>query len=292
MPLADLAHRVARVSRRRAQGISYRRKPSFDRPISQACTFEQVQSPGYKDWCERLRVPPATHRKLWEWCYIMQSLQVAGMIQPGRRGLGFGVGVEPLTPYLAAQGCTILATDLPASASASVPWSETGQHAALLADLNRDGLCPDDEFHARVQFEAVDMNAIPDTFRDFDFAWSSCAMEHLGDLQAGMTFLERQLQCLKPGGVSVHTTEYNVSSNDATLVDGHSVLYRRRDLEDLVVRMRDAGHDMRITFAAGNAPEDLHVDSVPFTNLHLRVHTEGFVHTSFGLIIRRGHRTA
>ena len=70
------------------------------------------------------------------------------------------------------------------------------------------------------------------------------------------------------------------------------MLYRRRDLEDLVVRMRDAGHEMRITFAAGNAPEDLHVDSVPFTNLHLRVHTEGFVHTSFGLIIRRGHRTA
>ena len=96
----------------------------------------------------------------------------------------------------------------------------------------------------------------------------------------------------QPGGFTVHTTEFNVSSNDETLVDGHTVLYRRRDLEDLVMHMRAAGHEMRITFASGSAPEDLHVDSVPYTNLHLRVFTEGFVHTSFGLIIRRGHRAA
>jgi len=292
VPLADLASRVARVSRRRAQGISYRRRPTFDRPISQACTFEQVRADGYQAWCRRLGVPPNTHRKVWEWCYIMQALQVAGMIQPGRRGLGFGVGVEPITPYLAAQGCSILATDLPASAEGSVAWNDTGQHAARLADLNREGVCPADDFAARVEFRAVDMNAIPDDFTGFDFAWSSCAMEHLGSLQAGVDFLERQLRCVKPGGFTVHTTEFNMSSNEETLVDGHTVLYRRRDLEDLVMHMRAAGHEMRITFASGSAPEDLHVDSVPYTNLHLRVFTEGFVHTSFGLIIRRGHRAA
>ena len=67
-----------------------------------------MQSAGYKDWCERLRVPPATHRKLWEWCYIMQSLQVAGMIRPGRRGIGFGVGVEPLTPSQIAKAMALV----------------------------------------------------------------------------------------------------------------------------------------------------------------------------------------
>jgi hypothetical protein len=292
VPLADLAHRVARASRRRAHGISYRRRPSFDRPISQGCTFEQVQAAGYQEWCRRLQVPPMTHRKLWEWCYILQALQVAGMVEPGRKGLGFGVGVEPITPYLAAKGCSILATDLPATASAADSWSETGQHAARVADLNCNGLCPDDEFRARVQFDAMDMNAVRADLEGFDFAWSSCAMEHLGDLQAGLSFLERQLDCLKPGGVSVHTTEFNLSSNDETLEDGHTVLYRRRDLEDLVLRMRANGHDMRITFASGDAPEDLHVESEPFTTLHLRVLTDGFVHTSFGLIIRRGQRAA
>jgi hypothetical protein len=290
--LVDLAQRVTRASRRRAHGISYRRRPSFDRPISQACTFEQVRSTGYREWCRRIGIEPLTHRKIWEWCYILRALERAGAIAPGRRGLGFGVGVEPITPYLAAQGCTILATDLPAGAREAESWSETGQHAARLADLNRDGLCPDDAFRARVTFEPMDMNAVRTDLRDFDFAWSSCAMEHLGDLDAGMTFLDRQLACLRPGGVSVHTTEFNVASDDDTLATGHTVLYRRRDLEALVLRMRARGHDMRITFATGDAPEDLHVESEPFTTLHLRVNTEGFVHTSFGLIIRRGHRTA
>jgi SAM-dependent methyltransferase len=292
VPLADLAQRVARANRRRANGISYRRPPQFRRPISQPCTFEQVRSPEYRAWCERLGIPSLTHRKLWEWCYILQALTVAGMAGPRRRGVGFGVGNEPITAYLAAQGCALLATDLPSTASAAVGWSATGQHASRLADLNAAGLCDDDQFRARVDFREMDMNAIADGVEGFDFAWSSCAMEHLGDLDAGLRFLDRQLRCLVPGGVGVHTTEFNVSSDDATIERGHTVLYRRCDLEALVEHMRAAGHDMRITFATGAAPEDLHVDTEPFTEVHLRTATEGFAHTSFGLVIRRGPRPA
>ena len=112
-------------------------------------------------------------------------------------------------------------------------------------------------------------------------------MEHLGDLDAGLRFFHRQLACLRPGGVGVHTTEYNVASNHRTVTAGHTVLYRRRDIEELVAAVQAAGHDMRATFALGSTPADRHVDTTPWTNIHLKVAADGHVLTSFGLVVRR-----
>lgn len=255
--------------------------------ISQACTYEQLVSPEYQSWCRRLGLPPLVHRKLWEWCYALEVLEEARMMQAGRRGLGFGVGTEPITAVLAQAGCEVVATDLPGNADAADGWRATDQHAGSLDDVASTQLCDPEVFAQRVSFRAVDMNAIPDDLREFDFTWSSCAMEHLGSLEAGLTFFERQLDCLRPGGVGVHTTEFNVASDDETIDHGHTVLYRRRDLEALVYRMRAAGHRMRITFATGTAPEDLHVDMEPFSNTHVRTSTDGLAHTSFGLVVRK-----
>ena len=41
------------------------------------------------------------------------------------------------------------------------------------------------------------------------------------------------LRFLRPGGIAIHTTEFNVSSNDNTVADGDTVIYRKRDIEDL-----------------------------------------------------------
>jgi hypothetical protein len=283
----QFAQRVTRALHRRLDGISYRRVPSFTHPVSQGCTYAQMRSPEYRRWCEVLRIPDVAHRKLWEWCYILQVLTRAGMAAPGRRGVGFGVGIEPVTAFLAGRGCTVLATDLPTEAAVAAGWTATNQHATRLEDLDANQLCPPEDFRARVSFAEMDMNAIPADLGGFDFAWSSCALEHLGDLDAGLRFFDRAIECLVPGGVGVHTTEYNVSSDDATMEAGHSVLYRRRDLEALVRRTRAKGHDMRITFALGDAPQDLHVDLAPYSDVHIRTKSEGFVHTSFGLIVRR-----
>ena len=134
------------------------------------------------------------------------------------------------------------------------------------------------------------MREIPDDLRSFDFVWSSCAMEHLGSLDAGLEFFERQLACMRPGGVGVHTTEYNVDPFGPTLSDGLTVLYQRPQLEALVHAMRRQGHRMKITFRTGAQPEDLHVDTPPFTNTHIRTQTLGCTHTSFGLVVQRSRR--
>ena len=263
------------------------RAPSFAAPISQACSYAQIGDPAYARWCETLAMPHLCHRKQWEWCYIAQALACAGLNEPGRRGLGFGVGTEPIVAYLASKGAAIVATDLAADASAAQRWAETGQHAAAIDELNRDGLCPEEQFCELVTFRPVDMNRVPDDLVDFDFSWSSCALEHLGDLDAGIDFFLRQIDCLRPGGVGVHTTEYNVSSNSATVSKGHTVLYRRRDIEALAREVARRGHSIDVTFGLGGAPEDRHIDREPYSNTHLKIESGGHVVTSFGLIVTK-----
>ncbi|MBV5337004.1 MAG: hypothetical protein J0653_03215, partial [Deltaproteobacteria bacterium] len=72
-----------------------------------------------------------------------------------------------------------------------------------------------------------------------DFCWSSCSLEHLGSIKAGLDFIKASLKTLKVGGVAVHTTEYNVSSDEATIDNNPTlVLFRRCDIQGLVEELR------------------------------------------------------
>ena len=226
------------------------------------------------------------HRKMWEWLFICQALAERDMLRPGRHGVGFGVGNEPLVALFAAQGCTILATDLSVEEAAAAGWTDTGQeYSGGLDGLNQYGLCPPEDFARLVSYRAVNMTALPDDLGRFDFSWSSCAFEHLGSLEAGLDFVERQMACLRPGGVAVHTTEFNVSSDTDTVATGGTVLYRRRDIEDLVERVRRAGCAVTCDLVEGDAPQDRHVDVPPFSDVHLRTELGQFVTTSLALVI-------
>jgi hypothetical protein len=211
------------------------------------------------------------------------------MLQPGMTGLGFGVGKEPLVALCASYGCDVVATDQPRELAEASGWTDsTIEWTGGLAGLNDDGLCSPELFDRHVRYRDVDMHSIPSDLRNFDFTWSSCALEHLGSLGAGADFLLSQMDCLKPDGLAVHTTEYTVSSNDVTLEEGPTVLYRRRDIEAIVKRLRRAGHAIDVDYAEGSTPEDLHVDTAPFTNVHLRTSLGEYVTTSLALVIEKG----
>lgn len=263
-------------------------EPSFGRPMSQTCTYHQMCHPAYHEWCRRFKEPWHVHRKLWEWCYIGQVFEVAGVLVPGARGLGFGVGTEPLASYLASRGCTVVATDLPAQDAKHEKWTENDEHAADLAALNPRGLCTDEQLATLISFRPVDMTDVPDDLDGFDFVWSSCAFEHLGSLDAGLDFVRASLRCLRPGGVATHTTEYNVSSNDETVSTGDTVAYRRRDIEDLVAQLQAEGHSVACTFALGAEPPDRHVDAPPWSEPHLKIPLGPYVITSFGIAVTKG----
>lgn len=261
-----------------------------------ACTQQQLQSAVFRQWADRMKVVPfQLHRKIWEWCYIAQALEERGMFQkPGCRGLGFAVGQEPLTALFAGFGCEIVATDLDESGARQGGWVDTQQHAASVDVLNPKGLCPPDLFRQRVQFRIVDMRKLPADLRDFDFVWSSCSIEHLGSTRAGARFMLEMTRCLRPGGVAVHTTEYNVSSNRTTLSRGRDVIFRKRDLELMKSLIESLGHQVApFDFSTGEQPADLHVDEPPYThNPHLKLRYGPYVTTSLGIIVTAGEQPA
>ena len=113
----------------------------------------------------------------------------------------------------------------------------------------------------------------------------------IGSLEAGLQFVINSVErCLRPGGIAVHTTELNMSSDDHTLDSGPTVLYRRRDLIGIVDALRDRGHDVQPFRPAPDAHVlDFHVDVPPFAHdPHLKLEVGGFVTTSAGIVVRRG----
>ncbi|HYF08593.1 MAG TPA: class I SAM-dependent methyltransferase, partial [Acetobacteraceae bacterium] len=263
--------------------------PSLAAPVSQLCTHEQFLEPAYARWCAEIGQAPDRHRKQWEFCYILSVLESAGMLRDGARGLGFGTGREPLPSVFAQRGMTILATDAPATIAADHGWSSTGQHSAAAPELHHAHIVPHTRFLERVTWREVDMNAIPrDLDAGFDFCWSACSLEHLGSIGQGLDFVANSLRCLRPGGLAVHTTEFNLTSNDITLEHPQLVLFRRADIERLMLRLLREGHEVwPLNLHPGFGEVDEVVDAPPFGRPHLKVALAPYVATSIGLVVRR-----
>lgn len=259
-------------------------------PYSTLCRQECFEQDYFSYWTQKLGQRLRYHRKLWEYVFICQVLWERGMLRPGAKGLGFGVGREPLVAFFASQDCQITATDVAPKAALKYGWSNSAQHATGVEALRFPSLCPDEQLDRNVAFRVCDMNDVSTDLTDFDFCWSACALEHLGSIENGLRFVERIVDCLKPGGWAVHTTEFNTSSNDLTVSEGATVLFRRRDFEALAARLRAKGHFVApFDFTPGLAAVDRYIDVPPFrAEPHLRLAIEGYATTSFGIIVQRG----
>jgi hypothetical protein len=149
------------------------------------------------------------------------------------------------------------------------------------------------------------MNNISPHLKDFDFCWSSCCFEHLGNLDKGIEFVINSVeQTLKVGGIACHTTEFNLSSNEDTVEEGETVIYRKKDIEKLISILQDRGHKVStIKIAKDLYPADFYVDLPPYNNStdffyvdippykcspHLKLQLSDYVATSIGLVIERG----
>lgn len=237
--------------------------------------------------------PVVYHRKQWEFVYICQALYERGLLIAGKRGVGFGVGTECLPAVFASYGCEILATDLSGEDATNEGWKQTAQNMDVddLKALNKYGLCEEEKFFNLVRTRNVDMNDIPVDIEGYDFCWSACALEHLGSIQHGLDFIENSLRVLKQGGVAVHTTEFNLSSEGKTFESPIYSLYRRCDIENLVNRLEANGHSVEpLDFHKGTSVLDNFIDLPPYSSkdMHLRLELQGFPCTSIGLIIRKG----
>ena len=257
---------------------------------SQICTADQFKTEEYQFWVDEMKENHRFHRKQWEFVYILKALYERGMLMPGKRGVGFGVGQEPLPAIMAKYGVDVLATDLAPSQAEKAGWLKSGQYLDSLEKLNDRGICDQLVFKDRVRWEYADMNAIPPEWRmQFDFVWSSCALEHTGSLESGLEFIVNSMDLLKSGGVAVHTTEFNLSSNESTIETGGSVIYRKKDIGKLVDTLRKKGYIIDINFYFDDQDElDRHIDAPPYSDdKHIRLNLENYVSTSIGLIIQK-----
>lgn len=258
---------------------------------SKLCNEQDFKTEWFKNCCAKLKEPFKYHRKLWEYCYIYQALLERGLLQPGKKGLGFAVGKEPLTAAFASHGCQITSTDLEFEKAQAQGWTSSNQHCNSLADLNERGICEPHLFDSLVTFQYLDMNKVDNKiFNGFDFTWSSCAFEHCGSIDLGKKFIINQMTCLKPGGTAIHTTEYNLFSDEKTFETGPIVLFRKQDFEWMVDKLHALGHSISIDYTVGKGEIESIAAKPTDTDYHLRLQFGGYITTSIGLIITKSSK--
>lgn len=253
-------------------------------------------------WLKEIKSPLAFHRKLWELAYVLQALHEADVLRDGARGLGFGCGQEPLPSYFASRGVDVLVTDLQTERAQSLGWTDSRQHTSAARSAFHPHLVDEATFDRLVKHRFVDMNDITGDLQGFDFCWSVCSFEHLGSIKQGLAFLENSLETVRPGGVSVHTTEFNCLNDEVTVDNWPTVLFQRRHFEEIADRLRAKGHEVApLDFDIGDGPMDRFIDIPPYIHdwspelvarwgrdsNHLKLSIDGFASTCFGLIIKR-----
>ena len=268
---------------------------------SKACTQADMDADWVAHWAGRLGIAVIYHRKIWEYCYLLQALHEHGHLKEGVRGIGFGCGEEPIPSFLAALGCRVTMTDLAPSEAADKGWVTTNQHTSSLEKGHHQHLVARETFLERVSLEYVDMNAIPATLAGYDFCWSLCCLEHLGSIKKGLDFIENSLATLRPGGLAVHTTEFNFLNDAETIDNWATVLFQKRHFEEISERLTAKGHKVaRLNFDIGASPMDRFIDLPPYEHdlsgaalrwangtQHLKLMLDGFASTCFGIIVTK-----
>ncbi len=268
---------------------------------SKASTQQDLESDWAAYWLDQLRTKVIYHRKLWEFAYVLQALWENDKIKAGRRGIGFGCGTEPIPSYLTSKGVEVTITDLPPNSEEYKKWHDTEQHTTNIKKSHHSGLVDSDTFERLAALRYVDMNDIPQDITGYDFCWSICALEHVGSIKKGLDFIENSLNTLVPGGVAVHTTEYNFANDDRTIDNWVTVLFQRKHFQEIHDRLTLKGHRVAaLDFSVGSNPLDRFIDLPPYSHEnneflakqwpaapHLKLTIDGFASTCFGMLITK-----
>ena len=119
-----------------------------------------------------------------------------------------------------------------------------------------------------------------------------------------MDFIENSLRTLKPGGLAVHTTEYNYTNEVESLDHWPTVFFQDKHFEQLAEKLKGKGYEVAdLSFDIGNKPLDRYIDIPPYSegegwitkanwgnvnqHAHLKLSVDGFPCTSFGMIINK-----
>ena len=256
--------------------------PSMEKPVSQLCTAAQCEEPAFKEILQAMAMLPRLHRGVWQHVYVVSVLATLGCIAPGRSALGLGVRRERIPALLASRGVAVVAI--------ADPGRVPDQEARGGLHLFHPEVVHLEDFEALAHYHEADLrDPRADLGAGYDAVWSCALAQHMGSVERVLGFLERSLDVLKPGGVAVHTFDFNISSDDQTVDRADFAIPRRRDMEALALRLKRAGHEMLpLNLHPGHDTADGVVDVPPYGLPHLKIEVGEHVVTSLGLAIRKG----
>ena len=169
---------------------------------------------------------PRFHRKQWESAKIFETLAESGYLNRETTGLSLGSGTEHVLYVIARHVKKLWATDLYMAHSA---WDNARtDNPELFVTSQAPFPLP---AHC-LSVKTMDMRSIDFPDETFDFAYSSCAIEHIGDYQDFVRHLHEVSRVLKPHGTYVCTTELTYS--EATIQQRGNYIFSRHFLEELV----------------------------------------------------------
>lgn len=252
-----------------------------------------------------IKEPIRFHRKQWEIVYIIQMIKNKGFLTSNHIGITFGSGIGIDIKAIANQGCKLIVTDLNELEAKELGWVDTNQHSKNIELFKDDRFNNYEYLNNLILDNNVDMNNIPLKYLEgqYDFATSCCALEHLGNLQNGLNFIINSIQCVKIGGIVVHTTEFNLNSlNDnydgSTMEHKLTSVYRKQDFDWLKAKIITLGHKIYdFDYSTSNGLYDKYIDIPPYhgndNNAHLRLElSDGLIKfpaTCIGIVIERLH---
>lgn len=179
-------------------------------PLWRVCRHADFDRPAITAEIARCHETPRLHRKQWEYAYVLETARRLGLIRPGARALGLGVGREPVVAVLAAEGMAVTATERDwIGLGATPPLQAPGLPAARWRGLNDRAILGDADFDARVSFrylDAADPAGLPaDLAGRFDLVWSCSLLHVLPDAAAAGRALHTARRALAPGGWALHS---------------------------------------------------------------------------------------
>lgn len=166
------------------------------------------------------------HRKQWEFAMIFLTLKKLGLLKSDKMGLSLGGGNERVLYSIARHIKKLVVTDL--------YDDHTSWDCARTSDPNEfirtsKPFPIDDE---KIQALRMDMRYLDFDDSSFDFCYSSCAIEHIGEDKDFIQHFNEVNRVLKNGGIYVLTTE--LQFGEQIIPDSNNYVFTRKYLSELI----------------------------------------------------------
>lgn len=175
-----------------------------------------------------LRETPRFHRKQWEAAMIFHVLRDCGKLQSNALGLSMGGGKELIAYAVAQHVSQLTITDL---YELNTSW-DCAKTTEPNEYIRANKPFPVDD--AKLNALRMDMRQLNFPEKKFDFAYSCCAVEHIGGREDFLRHFNEVARVLNDDGVYVFTTEI-LYGND-TIPDDHNYVFSLPDLDSIITQ--------------------------------------------------------